>query len=68
VEDFEVDTPKVRYVVPQRTVDPVEKLFGPERCPDCGEALTPWSLQKRGGGYAAQQCKCDHPWSPNYRG
>jgi hypothetical protein len=36
-----------------------EELFGPERCPDCGEALTPRTLKLRNGGRPQVQCRCD---------
>jgi len=42
--------------------DHLEKLFGPERCPECDEALTPRTLKLREGGRPKIQCRCDQGW------
>lgn len=35
--------------------------FAPERCPCCGEALTPGVLKGANGRWPNAQCKCDSP-------
>lgn len=42
-----------------RTFEPAH--FAPERCPCCGEALTPGILKGPNGRWPTAQCKCDSP-------
>lgn len=36
-----------------------ERMFGPERCPDCDEAITPGVLKGANGRPRLIQCRCD---------
>lgn len=64
VEDLFVITAKGHEASERRAfvspeTDPVTRLFGPERCQDCGEALTPSTLKGRDGRARLVQCRCD---------